>query len=165
MRQFKDANKINADECEGLVIHYTLTIENKNQIVLLIRMLSNAIVQNIELYYEQHTHELRKVESMFTSSFSEINLEKENEIEQKIQAIINQKPVLNEEADGKIPEEKQVVRNIFEYGKKKKRKSLLKSTSKSQDIPEKEDKVIVQVKYDGDRIQVHVKSIDKKKYM
>jgi len=49
LREFKKCEFINEAACSGLVLHYTLSTENDNTIVMLIRFASDAAQENIEL--------------------------------------------------------------------------------------------------------------------
>jgi len=49
LREFKKHGFINESACSGLVLHYTLSAENNDAIVLLIRFASDAKEQSIEL--------------------------------------------------------------------------------------------------------------------
>jgi len=184
LRQLQSQGAIDETECEGLVIHYTFSVENVRETIMLIRNISNALTQNIELFDDTVQNGLKRVDMMVMGSFSKRDSDPvkisdtydEKSIETQIDKII-QKPQNTslDKGDEEAPENnyRVQVRNALKMNAKRKqiqkKPALLASSKKGKKqsvesaaatsvvVIEKEEKVIVQVKYDGDRIQIHAK--------
>ena len=188
LREFQHNGLINGSEIQGMVLHYTLSEEeNGNTFVMLLRALSDAKVQNIELVdvYDQYLVQAKQDDEDF---FKNVNM-----IESTLQSII----AVDQQLPEKLKDKLKVIISIKKNNKGNKAsanftslrqqnarpkskalnklaesiaakntnlKNIIKQSSaatKNQVYDEEsmEESIIVQLKYDGDRIQAHISKI------